>query len=348
MDAVDEIHANVMRRVKFPVIPFVWVVFHMISLQVDAQKINGVNLVSPKHVNDMSRMKELTNLGANWVAICPFALLEMNQTDITYNSERNWYGDREEGLRDQIRIAKKNGFRVLLKPHFWVKGEGWPGNFTPGENKWAEWEENYVTYLKWLATIAEEEEVEAFSIGTEFKHSISRRPLFWYRLIAEVREVFNGKLTYAANWDNYDKVLFWDKLDWIGIDAYFPITPQKRPEVIHFQNAWDKIARDLSQVSKRYRKPIVFTEYGYRSIEKPAWKQWLIEGIPPHQDIDTVAQRMSYQAFYKCVWDQDWLAGGFLWKWYIEEPDFDRGNNSDYTPQHKSTELIIKDWYSEP
>jgi hypothetical protein len=40
----------------------------------------------------------------------------------------------------------------------------------------------------------------------------------------EIRKIYTGKLTYAANWDDFDKVPFWKELDYIGIDAYFPLS----------------------------------------------------------------------------------------------------------------------------
>ena len=45
----------------------------------------------------------------------------------------------------------------------------------------------------------------------------------WRLIIATVRRYFEGTLTYAANWTDYEKVPFWDALDVIGIQAYFPL-----------------------------------------------------------------------------------------------------------------------------
>ena len=45
----------------------------------------------------------------------------------------------------------------------------------------------------------------------------------WRDIIKETREIFEGQLTYAANFDNYMFVDFWDDLDFMGINAYFPL-----------------------------------------------------------------------------------------------------------------------------
>ena len=60
--------------------------------------------------------------------------------------------------------------------------------------------------------MAEEEKVDIFCIGTELEKFIEHRPAYWRELIAEVRKVYKGKLTYAANWDEYKRVPFWDAL----------------------------------------------------------------------------------------------------------------------------------------
>ena len=47
----------------------------------------------------------------------------------------------------------------------------------------------------------------------------------WRRLISKFRELCPGPLTYAVNWwGDYDVVEFWDELDYIGINAFFPLT----------------------------------------------------------------------------------------------------------------------------
>ena len=38
-----------------------------------------------------------------------------------------------------------------------------------------------------------------------------------------------GKLTYAENWDQYHKIPFWGKLDYVGIDVYFSLNQESIP-----------------------------------------------------------------------------------------------------------------------
>eukprot|EP00959_Pyramimonas_sp_CCMP1952_P095295 1992706-Pyramimonas_sp.AAC.1 len=45
----------------------------------------------------------------------------------------------------------------------------------------------------------------------------------WKKLVADVRGVFSSRITYAANFDEYSEVDWWQHLDMIGINAYFPL-----------------------------------------------------------------------------------------------------------------------------
>jgi VCBS repeat-containing protein len=46
----------------------------------------------------------------------------------------------------------------------------------------------------------------------------------WDNLIADVRAVFTGKLTYSANWSTASQVTFWNKLDYVALDGYVPLS----------------------------------------------------------------------------------------------------------------------------
>jgi VCBS repeat-containing protein len=66
-----------------------------------------------------------------------------------------------------------------------------------------------------------------FSVGTELD-SLADDPAAtsdWTGLIASIRSAFPTlKLTYSANWANASQVTFWNKLDYVGIDGYVPLS----------------------------------------------------------------------------------------------------------------------------
>ena len=78
---------------------------------------------------------------------------------------------------------------------------------------------------------------------------------------------YPGGLGYnlIENWDNYDKVPFWNQLDIIGIDAYFSYSNQETPTVSELKKSMIHQAEQLEVFSKQNNKSISFLEYGFRS-----------------------------------------------------------------------------------
>src|SRR5438093_1097048 len=74
--------------------------------------------------------------------------------------------------------------------------------------------------------------------------------------------------TYAANWNEYKQVQFWGSLDFIGVDAYYPLSDLPAPTVSQLVSAWTSrgYVDALRASSQQYGKQILFTEIGYRSI----------------------------------------------------------------------------------
>ncbi|MBF2709601.1 glycoside hydrolase family 113 [Flavobacterium soyangense] len=315
------------------------------SQGISLNKIKGVNFVSPKNKSKLSGIDNLKNINSNWIAICPFSFLNANSSKIEYNSPKNWYGDTEIGMISAIKKAKETHLKILLKPHYWVNNIGWAGDFDLSGKTMNNWEENYKNHLLYLARIADSLDVEMLSIGTELKTYTSNHPKFFENLIREIRKVYKGKLTYAANWDEYEHIKFWDKLDYIGIDGYFPLSDKKTPQIEDLEPKWKTISMRLKLFSEKYMKKIIFTEYGYRSVDFAANKQWEFEKTANSKNINLKAQENAYSAFYNTIWQTDFVAGGFVWKWY-DENAVEKELNSDYSPQNKPVQKIINKWYS--
>ena len=68
--------------------------------------------------------------------------------------------------------------------------------------------------------------MDLFAVGTELKAFAKKRPEFWKQLIQKVRTVYSGPLTYAANWDEYHEISFWQDLDYIGCLLYTSPSPR--------------------------------------------------------------------------------------------------------------------------
>lgn len=310
-----------------------------------SQKINGVNFEAPPKEIDDSWTQGIKEVNGNFVSIVPFGFSRAGSTSLGFDYPRQWWGESVEGSMETVRMAKKAGMGVMLKPHVWIGGGVWVGDFNlDSPEDWESWEADYSKYILTYANEAQKENVEILCIGTELKTSVRERPQYWLSLINEVRAVYDGKLTYCSNWDNVNNIPFWKELDYIGISAYYPLSELDTPSINILEKAWEPIKSEMKSFSEKIGRKVLFTEYGYRSVNPPAWKSWKIEYSKYDEShFNYVGQVNAYQALFSTFWDEPWIAGGFLWKWY--SPGRLKGPNSDWTPQNKPVEKVIKLWY---
>jgi len=194
--------------------------------------------------------------------------------------------------------------------------------------------------------VAIEQDIEMICVGTEYRIAVQKREAFWRQLIKDIRARYKGLLTYSANWDSYGKVPFWDALDYVGISGYFPLSDMNTPPVMLLTYRWKKPIKKLRKFSNKVGKQILFTEYGYLSVDGAAGKTWELEHNVKSRVINEQAQANGYEAFFKALASEDFWAGGFLWKWFPEGKGHEGYPERDYTPQGKKAEKIITDWHA--
>ncbi|PWJ44913.1 glycoside hydrolase family 113 [Sediminitomix flava] len=313
-----------------------------LSSQSPLPKINGLSLVGIPQSLKSTALKNIKQTHANWVAIIPYAFSSPQEANVTFDHERQWYGETTEGVKQYITSCQNEGLQIMMKPHLWVLGQGWAGDLDfDNEEDWLKWEVAFQKYILHFASLAEELDVPLFCIGTECRVSVKTRPQFWTNLIAEVRRHYSGKITYASNWDNYEHVTFWDQLDFIGIDAYFPICNLKTPSKLTLYNGWNEVKNELNRFSEEWNRPILFTEFGFQNMDYTADGHW-------KHDTDTLSinekgQELALQSTFDCFWEENWFAGGFLWKWFPSATD--RSDRKEFSPQNKAAEVTIQNFY---
>lgn len=323
-----------------PTVLISWIGFRRTTVP----KIAGINLVAPPDPIGKAALQPLVSTNASWLSVIPYGFLRPGESIVTYNYQRQWWGESVIGASKTIQMAHELGYKVMLKPHIWVINQGWAGDFEPqSKEQWQKWEASYEDYILTFANVADSLNVELYCIGTEFRKTAVKRPEYWRGLIKKVRASYEGEITYAANWDNYENIMFWNDLDFIGIDAYFPICQDKTPSLSAIKHGWDSVSQSIKKISVQYDKPILFTEYGYKSVDYAADGHW-------QYDQDTlqtnyVAQANAYQGLYESVWDKTWFRGGFLWKWHLQSPRRKKYLSKEFTPQDKPALEIIKKYY---
>lgn len=186
--------------------------------------------------------------------------------------------------------------------------------------------------------------------GESFPTCAGRRDCEWRHLIHAVRQPgyasysghtpqqggnYSGKLIYVASWrgspqgattPEFENITWWDAVDMIGVDAYFPLSQNNADlSVNQLQSAWQgqtpcgggdlntcpgNIVQRLSAVYGKYGHPIVFAGAGYGST--PGANSG--PPIPPGANTDNrddEEQLADMQALIETFSGLSWWAGVF-------------------------------------
>lgn len=320
------------------------------ALPAAGERIRGVTFDARREPGP-GTLERLHALGATHVTLTTFGFQQGHATpEIRMHTDGGWYSESDTGIRALAAQARALGMAVILKPHVWVghyDTGGQSRDYIDFETKedWLHWESDYRHLILHYAHLSQEIDAPLFVIGTELAHVARTREAFWRALIEEVRTVYDGPLTYAANWwGEYDSVPFWDALDYVGVQGYFELTDAENPSAEALQAAWEPHRQALRAVARQTGRPILFTEIGYRSVPYAAARPWQWPARDEAVAPDTALQARLYDAFFECLWHEPWFAGAILWKWH---PGADPERRAlDFSPQDKPAEVVIRRWFT--
>lgn len=324
---------------------FIVLIFIQLSCNKQQEKINGISFVASRDSINRKHILSVVKAHGNFVALMPFGFIKnLSSPEIIYNSDKQWFGETKKGLSQYTKVFQDEQIKIMVKPQIWV----WKGEYTGliemnSEEKWMVLENTYSEFILAYAKAAQDLKADILCIGTELEKFVFNRPKYWQDLISKIRKIYKGKLTYAANWDEFKRVTFWKEVDFIGIDAYFPLSDKKTPSREDFELGWQPHKKEILRVQKQFNKPVLFTEFGYRSVDftgKEPWKSDRVTG-----NINLEAQVNGIRAIHNLFWKEDWFAGGFIWKWFHEHEKVGGVNNNRFTPQNKPAEDVIRKIY---
>lgn len=285
-------------------------------------------------------------LGVTWIEVMTFAEQpRIDRPEIQPMPAAAW-------PRAFVAEARRRGFRVLVKPHVWSRqfydgSNRWRGSIAmPDAEAWRRWFAAYGVFIEREARLAAEAGAEMFSVGLEYVEATRGHTAEWRALIARVRAVYPGLLTYAADGNHEARhVGFWGDLDVIGVDAYFDVGHGRWPGGVDLWLGWLPHIAWMRQLSARHGKPIVFTEAGYPSIEGGTAAPW--RWPTGRERPDPALQARAYDALMRACAAGDWCRGVFWWKYY-ERPERGTSHAHDYSPRGKPAEAVLARWYRTP
>ncbi len=304
-------------------------------------KLRGLSLYGLGRTKDY-QLQDIIKSNVEWIAVHPYFYQESETlTTISSPQEVGQMSQKDSLFLSEINRAKKSGFAVMLKPHLWV-GDGWRSNIHfEKKEQWLVWFDSYKKQMLYYAEMAEKTNVQLLCIGTELKSSIKNLSEEWLQFVKEIKEVYSGQLTYAANWN--DPILemnpdFWKELDYVGIQGYYPLTKTINPKLEDILKGWEKHLITLDHISKTFNKPILFTEIGYRPDTEATIKPWEWNAIfwsPLTTKVSTKTQKLAFEAFFQSLWNKEWFAGSFIWQW----------RSYDFGIQGKPAQNVMTKWY---
>lgn len=327
-------------------------------------------------------LSKLADTGANHVVIVPtWYMTSLRDTkirpsqaitlsdipsDIRGQLEQGWESKSasDESVRKVIKEARTQGLQVILKPHVDPVVLEWRALINPVDTE--AWFNSYRDFILYYAKMAESEGVEMLVIGTELRSmTLPRFRGQWETIISDIRSVYQGKLTYGANasnpaqevwkdfWDGtslpdeYATCSFFDLLDYIGIDCFFPLTGKENPSQEEILSAWQSNVNGyplyglIKSVSLKYQKPVIMTEIGYPDGNGANINPW---EMPTRQYIPNYTEQANcYEAAFT-FWNahSEWMQGMLLWAWTAKPGG---AYNFQHSPQNKPAEKVITKWY---
>lgn len=288
------------------------------------------------------------DLGANSIGLGSVSIIDLSTGEVREWISAEGYNRTASAasVEEAIADAEAKGLDVFLKPQIHALN---PASYRYTGTEYSNLTDRnlaltdpaaffagYQIYILEWAKLAEQYHIPLLSIGNEMLAATKPEyTAYWDDIIASVREVYGGKLTYAALTDvqyplNSEvlQIQFWDKLDYVSVDIYpdFP-TGIITPTVAQLDSLWvtQGWKTYLSAVAASTGKPIVFTETGSPSFVGAANRSIFTDALIGKADTQTdmVTQANWYQSFMD-TWagsmKPDWLVGTFFWN--NDPPEF--------------------------
>jgi hypothetical protein len=306
----------------------------------------GVNLVSFKDLGDKAgfvwreAVREIRRLGFCEVSVTPIRFVNLETGAIAPESAE---APRLADVASAVAEAKTAGLTVVVNPFVEPEGfAGWRGQYNPlpGSSAAVRFWSDYRGYLRAVAQMAEANGADALTIGSELR-AITSEPghaAELRALIDDVDAVFRGRLGYAANFDEFENetltATVWEHrgIDFVGIDAYFPLATDAEADasgpypdsgfITSVAARWTAIIDERVVPFARARKartgmPVIFTEAGLIPYNRTTTQPWSDRFVHSERE-DTDEQINGYRALVDVAGTRrDTLLAVHFWHWSI-------------------------------
>ncbi len=281
-----------------------------------------------------ARLDRLAKIGANTVELVVLARQRDGRSSEVVPAESAPTSDELAAIVD---AAHARGLAVVLLPIIElaeVRDGDWRGTLAPLDRD--RWWQSYERIILGHAAFAAAAGVEWLAVGSELGSTELWRDR-WYHLISGVRRVYPGKLLYSANWDHYEVVSFWPRLDAIGVSSYFSIASAQNDGEAAMAVRWRAVHKQLAAFAKKQRLPLILTEVGVPSRDGAAMAPW---DYTQDGEVDLEEQRRALAAL-ALAWPGGELVGALIWEIAGDGGEADAG----YSPLGKPAWCALARWW---
>lgn len=281
--------------------------------------------------------------GARWIEM-PILFTQTSSTSTQVSTGQGT--PTVESIIEGISAAQNLGYHIFIVPLIDVDnppGIAWAASIhfsTPLEEE--EWFDSYWQVLKPYIVAAEQMGVDEVAIGTELEWLQQNAPgSLWNILIARVRSVFSGTITYDMNWSSLGLTLpAWmsnPHLDMLGVSEYMPlVSTRMRVDPAEIFPLWrDTVKKALDNVAIHLGKPVLISEIGYRNSADTLYHPWFPTSTA--SPADPVEQAAACDAALANAISDPHIAGIFFWGW---------DNVGGFKLAGQPAETVLHRWYS--
>jgi len=217
-------------------------------------------------------------------------------------------------------------------------GSVYRGTIRPADR--GDWFASYTAFIVHYADLASRSQVEELAVGTELA-GMSADRAGWLGCDPGGPRRYSGPLVYAANFDEYAGVAFWDAVDLIGIDAYWQLSRAPTTDAGVLQGAWEPIVRS----SRPSPRVAAAASCSPKPVTRPAGDRvgTLVVDHQRRARPGGAGRRLSGTVGQSHR--QSWWAGVFWWAWDIPATD-PTTNPLGYSPRGKAAEAVLRRWWT--
>lgn len=279
----------------------------------------------------LGQMAAMARAGARWVVLRIELVQPLgNSSELPPAADE---AERINALRRAIQAAREANLSVMLRPMVRCEDGTHRERISPPQVE--AWMASYQRALRPYARMAEEERVALLAVGSNL--SGFQGDASWMTLIKALRQDFSGNLTYCASANpaaGFRQVLFWEALDCVGIDAFFPLSNEDHPSLETLEVAWRTVSEDLAAWHKQNgQRPILFTALGCPRLLGAAAAPAALNLDAPD---DEALPGLVAEAFFNVVAKQPWLLGALWHAW-----SGGGKRQAPYTVQGTPTEAVL-------